>query len=101
MVGDGSSSSIYHETSSGWWFQPILKNISQIGLFPQVGMKIKMSCHQPVIDCRHTLRPESPESRNGHVVKAEVFTAFGFQTYPSRHVKQLGKSYLEAEPPSQ
>ena len=25
---------------TSWWFQPIWKNISQIGSFPQVGMKI-------------------------------------------------------------
>ena len=31
---------------SSWWFQPILKNISQIGSFPQVGMKIK-KCLKP------------------------------------------------------
>ena len=24
-----------------WWFQPHLKNISQLGSFPQVGVKIK------------------------------------------------------------
>ncbi len=30
------------ETLSSWWFQSThLKNISQIGSFPQVGMKIK------------------------------------------------------------
>ena len=27
---------------SSWWFQRHLQNISQIGLFPQVGMKIKL-----------------------------------------------------------
>ena len=26
---------------SSWWFQSPLKNISQIGSFPQVGMNIK------------------------------------------------------------
>ena len=26
---------------SGWWFQPLLKNISQNGNLPQIGMKIK------------------------------------------------------------
>ena len=26
---------------ASWWFQPILKNISQIGSFPQVGVKIE------------------------------------------------------------
>ena len=26
---------------SSWWFQPILKNISQLGSFPQIGMNIK------------------------------------------------------------
>ena len=29
------------ETFSGWWFQPRLKNISQIASSPQVGMKLK------------------------------------------------------------
>ena len=28
-------------SEAGWWFQPILKNISQIGSFPQIGMKMK------------------------------------------------------------
>ena len=28
-------------TVSSWWFQPICKNMSQIGILPQVGMKIK------------------------------------------------------------
>ena len=27
---------------TGWWFQPHLKNINQIGSFPQVGVKIKI-----------------------------------------------------------
>ena len=32
---------------SSWWFQPKLKNISQTGNHPQIGMKIKniLSCH--------------------------------------------------------
>ena len=32
---------------SSWWFQPIPKNISQIGTFPQVGVKIKKSLKPP------------------------------------------------------
>ena len=73
MVEDGSSSSIYHETSSGCWLnQPIFKKILvKLDDFPKVRDEHRkyLSCHQPVIDWRHTLRPESPESRNGHVVK--------------------------------
>ena len=35
---------------SGWWFQPHLKNISQSGNLPQVGVKMKnIWNHQPVI----------------------------------------------------
>ena len=31
---------ISHRLSSSWWFQPIWKNIIQIGSSPQVGVKI-------------------------------------------------------------
>ena len=35
--------------STRWWFQPIWKNISQIGSFPQVGVKIRTIWnHHPV-----------------------------------------------------
>ena len=38
------------ETSqTSWWFQPLWKNISQIGSFPQVGMKIKHIWNQDFI----------------------------------------------------
>ena len=32
---------IIHFLITGWWFQTHLKNISQIGNLPQVGVKIK------------------------------------------------------------
>ena len=39
------------EIPSTWWFQPPLKNISQIGSFPQVGVQIKnlWNHHPPIL----------------------------------------------------
>ena len=34
-------SSIHYHIISGWWLQPIWKNISQDGNLPQIGVKIK------------------------------------------------------------
>ena len=35
------SRKFWRKKINGWWFQPMLKNISQNGSFPQVGVKIK------------------------------------------------------------
>ena len=41
---------------SSWWFQPILKSISQVGSFPQKGMKIKTIWnHHPAL-CWNSLQ---------------------------------------------
>ena len=39
--------SFHYVFMTSWWFQSIWKNISQLGSFPQVGIKIKhnLSCH--------------------------------------------------------
>ena len=44
----GKCRQIYH-TTSRWWFQPIWKILVKMGIFPQVGVKIKNPWnHQPV-----------------------------------------------------
>ena len=35
------TSQIFHQPPTGWWFQPIWKNISQNGKLPQIGVKIE------------------------------------------------------------
>ena len=49
---------------TSWWFQPIWKNISQIGLFPQVGVKMKNVCnHHLGYDPRSSPFFETPSDR--------------------------------------
>ena len=39
-----------HSWSSSWWFQPIWKNIRQLGSFPQKGMNIKNTWNHHLVD---------------------------------------------------
>ena len=40
-----------HQTSTSWWFQPIWKILVKMGIFPQIGVKIKNIRNHQLVNC--------------------------------------------------
>ena len=56
IIIDQQNQHVFSSTFSSWWFQPHLKNVSQNGNLPQIGMKIKnIWNHHPVFFLREDL----------------------------------------------
>ena len=72
----------FAEFPASWWFQPIWKNISQIGSFPQVGVKIKKYLKPPpsqvcffLLVYSHPFQELPPSSRSKRTWGMPLWTA--------------------------
>ena len=61
---------------TSWWFQPHLKNISRIGLFPQVGMTTKNIWNHHPVDCWTVQKKQQTKKTPRNISELNVATCW-------------------------